>query len=238
MTAEEIKKEINALGNKNRAEILQRYFKTKSGEYGEGDLFLGLTVPEQRKIAKKYKDLPLDQVVELIQSRYHEHRLTGLFILTDQFKNADEPGKATIYNLYLQNTIYVNNWDLVDATAPKIVGEYLLDKPAEREVLYHLAHSENLWERRIAIMATNTFIRHKMFGDAEKISAILVKDSHDLIHKAVGWMLREIGKKDQTREEKFLKEHHHTMPRTMLRNAVEKFGIAKKRWYMKKKDKS
>lgn len=234
MVIEKIKQELASLGNANKAQTLSRYFKTGKGEYAEGDIFLGVSVPEQRKIAKAYVDMPLEETIELLQSTVHEHRLTALFILVAQYEQGGEDEKERIFNAYLAHTDHINNWDLVDLSAPKILGDYLLNKPHEREVLYHLARSKKLWERRIAMLATYTFIKHKMFDDAEKIATILVDDTNDLIHKAVGWMLREMGKKDQKREEKFLTKHHTNMPRTMLRYAIEKFDQTKKQFYMKK----
>ncbi|MFC1598057.1 DNA alkylation repair protein [Patescibacteria group bacterium] len=226
----ELKKEMKALGDSERAKNALWFFKTGKGEYGEGDKFLGITVPLQRKVAKKYRDLPLVEVEKLLQSPIHEHRLTALFILVDQFNKADEAGKARIYKLYLKNTKYINNWDLVDSSAHFIVGGYLLDRP--RDVLYKMARSRDLWKKRIAVLATFMFIREDDFKDALRISEILLQDEHDLIHKAVGWMLREVGNRDQATEEKFLKKHHKKMPRTMLRYAIEKFDEKKRQAYL------
>jgi len=228
-----IKEDLRKLANPSKAKILQRFFKTGKGEYGEGDVFLGVMVPEQRKVAKKYKDLSLGDIQKLLSSKVHEHRLTSLFILIDKYKKAEEAEKKKIFDFYLKNTKNVNNWDLIDLSAPKIVGHYLLDK--ERDILYKLAKSPSLWERRIAILSTAEFIKNNEHKDTLAISKMLLNDVHDLIHKGVGWMLREVGKwVDQEIEEEFLKKHHKKMPRTMLRYAIEKFDEKKKRFYMGK----
>jgi len=212
---------------------LQRFFKTGPGEYGEGDVFLGIKVPVQRQVAKKYKDLSLKDIQVLLNSKIHEHRMVGLFILIDKYKNADDKGKKQIFDLYLKNTNNINNWDLIDLSSPSIVGNYLLDK--KRDILYKLAHSKSLWEKRISILATFEFIANKESKDTLAIAEILLHDKHDLIHKGVGWMLREVGKRvSQAEEEKFLKRHYKIMPRTMLRYAIERFDDKKKKFYMKK----
>ncbi|MFH1307110.1 MAG: DNA alkylation repair protein [Candidatus Micrarchaeota archaeon] len=231
----ELKKELNFLTNKKQAKILQKFFKTGKGEYGEGDKFLGIKVPVQRKVAKKYSGLELAEIGKLLDSEIHEYRLTSLFILIDKFeKGESEEGKKKIFNFYLQNTKGVNNWDLVDLSAPKICGVYLLGKKEERGVLYKLTKSKNLWERRIAILSTYAFIKNNEFEDGIKISEMLLKDKEDLMHKAVGWMLREIGKRNLGEEERFLKKYYKKMPRVMLRYAIEKFSEKKKEFYMKK----
>jgi len=226
----DLKKDLNTLGNPDQVKPLERFFKTGEGEYGEGDKFLGVSVPDQRKIAKRYQDLSLDDVQKLLDSRIHEHRQVALIILTHQYKRSKD--KKKIADLYLKNTKNINNWDLVDISAPKILGDYLLDK--DRSVLYKLAKSKNLWEKRIAILSTYAFIKHAQFDDTLNISEILLNDKHDLIHKAVGWMLREVGKKNQAVEERFLRKHYKKMPRTMLRYAIEKFDEKKRKYYMKK----
>ena len=225
-----LKKELKRLENPEQARILSKFFKTGKGEYGEGDIFLGIKVPEQRKVAKKYTDLPLKDTQTLLNSKIHEHRLTALLILVDKYQKSDN--KTQIVNNYLKNTKKVNNWDLVDLSAPQILGNYLLDK--NKSILHKLAKSKNLWEKRIAIVSTWTFIRNNQFNDTLKISEILLNDKHDLIHKAVGWMLREVGKKNQALEEKFLKKHYKTMPRTMLRYSIERFDEKKRKFYMQK----
>jgi len=189
-------------------------------------------VPEQHKLAKKYIEMNLWDIEKLLLSKYHEHRLTGLLILTKKYKKASEEQKKQIVDFYLANTKSINNWDLVDLTASKILGSHLLNK--DRSILYKLVKSDNLWERRISIIATFEFIRNKQFNDTFKLSKILLNDKHDLMHKAVGWMLREAGKRDQKAEEKFLMKHYKKMPRTMLRYAIEKFDKKKKEFYMKK----
>lgn len=227
-----LKKELVRKANPKQAKLLQRFFKTGKGEYGEGDVFLGIKVPVQREVVKKYKDLSMDEVEKLLRSKIHEHRLVALLILMDKFKKADDAGKKRIFDFYLANTAHINNWDLVDLSCRDIVGEYLLDK--KKDVLCKLACSKDLWERRISIISTAAFIRKGKFDDTLKLAELLLKDKHDLIHKAVGWMLREVGKKDQAAEEKFLKKHYKQMPRTMLRYAIERFDAKKKKFYMKK----
>ncbi len=224
-----LKKELNSLRNKNQAAILQGFFKTGKGQYGEGDIFLGIKVPIQRKVSNNY-DLELDELQELLNSKVHEYRLCALFILIDKYKNSNN--KKIIFDFYLNNSKNINNWDLVDLSAPNIPGNYLLDK--DRSILYGLAKSDNLWGKRISIISTFAFIRNNDFNDCLKISELLLNDKHDLIHKAVGWMLREIGKRNQDTEEEFLKEHYKTMPRTMLRYAIEKFSENKRKFYLRK----
>ena len=224
---ENLRTDLQLLANPEKAKLLQRFFKTGKGEYGEGDIFLGVMVPEQRKVAKKYSHIGLDEIQNLLQSKIHEHRLTAIFILILKYKTK----RKEIVDFYLDNLQAINNWDLVDLSAPKILGDYLSDK--DRNILFQLARSNNLWEKRIAMLATAAFIRNNDFEDALNLSELLLNDSHDLIHKAVGWMLREIGKRDQKVEEKFLRKHYKTMPRTMLRYAIEKFDKDKREFYLK-----
>lgn len=225
--------DFKKLKNPSQAKILSRFFKTGKGEYGEGDIFFGIKVPEQRKLVEKYyKDISLIDVQKLIQSEIHEHRLTGFLILVAKYKKADLKERKTIYQLYLKNSKRVNNWDLVDLSAPNIVGNFLLDQ--DRKILYKLAKSKNLWEKRISILATFEFIRNAEFADILKISEILLNDKHDLIHKAVGWMLRELGKRNQNLEEEFLDRYADKMPRTMLRYAIEKLPESKRKYYLNK----
>jgi len=233
MNLTEIRKEIFKIKNPKQAVILQRFFKTGKGEYGEGDVFYGIKVPIQRTIAKKFNDLSLDDLKDLIHSKIHEERLIAAFILIDQYKKGDEKKKKTVFDFYLRNRKGINNWDLVDLSAPKIVGEHLLNK--EKDLLYKFARSKDLWEKRIAILSTHTFIREHFFEDTLNISEILLNDKHDLIHKAVGWMLREVGNRDMETEEEFLRKHYKTMPRTMLRYAIEKFPEQKRKAYLKGK---
>lgn len=227
----ELDERIKQKANSQKAKDLQRFFKTSKGEYGEGDIFLGIIVPEQRKIAKEFRDINFNKIQELLNSKIHERRMIGLFILIDKFKKSSEQIQYYIFNLYLRKAKEnkINNWDLVDLSSHKIVGKYLLDK--DRNILYELTKG-NLWEKRIAIISCFEFIRNKEFDDALKISEILLNDSHDLIHKAVGWMLREIGKKDVKILEGFLKKHYLKMPRTMLRYAIEKFDEEKRKMYL------
>ncbi|MCP4373157.1 MAG: DNA alkylation repair protein [Deltaproteobacteria bacterium] len=229
----EIQKKLKALGNKEKAKKHQRFFKTGPGEYGEGDVFLGVTVPKLRKFAKEYKAISPNEIKQLLQSPIHEERLLCLFLLIHRYSKGDKPEKKRIYELYLKNTKFINNWDLVDCSAGHIVGAFLFDK--SKKPLYNLADSENLWERRISIISTFYFIRHKQFTDTLKIAKILLFDKQDLIHKAVGWMLREVGKQDIIVEENFLKKYYTNMPRTMLRYAIEKFPEPKRQRYLKGK---
>jgi 3-methyladenine DNA glycosylase AlkD len=229
---DQIRNDLTALKDLEKAKNLSWFFKTGKGQYGEGDVFWGITVPNQHKIAKKYIDLPLSDLQELLNSKIHEHRLTALLILVLKYKKTDKPSKDEIFRFYLKNTNNINNWDLVDLSAPKIVGDYLAN--TDRSILFRLAKSSNLWERRISILATFKFIANNDFKDTLSISEILLHDEHDLIHKAVGWALREIGKRDQETEEKFLKKYYLEMPRTMLRYAIEKFDENKRKNYLAK----
>lgn len=224
--------ELKLLANPVRAQNLQRFFKTGKGDYGEGDLFLGLKVPQIRQIVRKYwKETSLVGTEKLLKNKYHEERLCALLILVEKYKkNPDERGK--IYHLYIKNTKYINNWDLVDLTAGKIVGAYLADKP--KDLIYKFAKSENLWRRRIAILATSYYIGKGESRETIKIAKVLLRDKHDLIHKTVGWMLREVGKRcDEKILTDFIDQHHKTMPRTMLRYAIERLSEDKKRYYMR-----
>ncbi len=227
---EQVKAEFEKLSDPEYAMKLQGFFKTGKGEYGEGDVFIGVRVPDQRRIAKKYRNIPLTDVLELLRSGIHEHRLTALFMLTEQFNKGDEEARRRIVDLYLSNTAYVNNWDLVDSSAHKILGVWLVDK--SRGVLYDLAGSESLWERRISIISTFAFIKCGDLVDALALAGALVDDGHDLIHKASGWVLREVGKRDQSVLEGFLLVHFETMPRTMLRYAIERLPEERRRFYM------
>lgn len=233
MSAAKLRNTLRKLTDPNQAKILSRFFKTGKGEYGEGDEFLGIKVPVSRKIAKQFNDLSLEDIKELLYSRIHEERLISLFILTEQFRKADDKMKRIIYDFYLKNSKQINNWDLVDLSAEKISGAHLFDK--DKQVLFKLAKSKNLWERRIAIMSTFHFIKNGEFDTTLKVSEFLLNDDHDLIHKAVGWMLREIGKRNLAKEEKFLKQHYKSMPRTMLRYAIEKFPEKRRQMYLKGK---
>ena len=231
MTTDEITKRLKKLGSTQQAAISRKFFKTGPGEYGEGDIFIGVRVPVLRKLVKDYVDLPVEEINTLLRSPIHEERLLALLLMVRRAAGGNDALKKSIYELYLENTRFVNNWDLVDTSAEHIVGAYLSDK--SRSVLYRLAEFGDLWERRIAIMSTFHFIKRHDFSDTIKISKMLLLDRHDLIHKAVGWMLREIGKRDLKTEENFLKAHYDKMPRTMLRYAIEKFPESKRQRYLK-----
>ena len=226
------KKELQGAANPEQAKQLQRFFKTGVGQYGEGDIFLGIKVPVQRSIAKKY-DLSLKEISDLLDSGIHEERLCGLFILLNKYKKSDDKEQKQIFNFYLSKAERVNNWDLVDLSAGRIAGDYMFHHKEELKRIYEFAHSKNLWKRRIAIISTSYFIWKENFDDALAISELLLNDSHDLIHKAVGWMLREIGKRDLEREEEFLRAHYKDMPRTMLRYAIERFEEGKRKAYLR-----
>jgi 3-methyladenine DNA glycosylase AlkD len=211
--------------------FVQRYFKTGPGQYGEGDKFLGLNVPDLRKVAREFRALPLAGLRQLLQSKWHEERLLALVILVDQYGGGDEKARAAIYKLYLASTSRISNWDLVDCSAPQIVGGHLEER--SRKPLYRLVKSKSVWERRIAILATYHFIRLGEFDDTFALTESLLGDKHDLIHKAAGWMLREVGKRDRAALEKFLRKHASKMPRTMLRYSIERFPEATRRKYLK-----
>ena len=227
-----LRKDLDLYASPKKAEGLKRFFKTGKGQYGEGDIFLGIQVPDSRKIARKYGGIPLEDVLRLLSSKIHEERLIALLIMVEKYRRADETGKETLYKKYLENTQYINNWDLVDLSADKIVGSYLSDKP--KDVLYSLAVSENLWERRIAVLSTFDFIKKGVCEDILNIAKILLNDPHDLIHKAVGWMLREAGKRcSQEVLEGFLLVNYKLMPRTMLRYAIERLPETLRLQYLK-----
>lgn len=225
-----LRRDIRSLANPGKAKVLQGFFRTGKGQYGEGDVFLGVTVPQSRAISRKYALLSLANVKALLKSKVHEERLVALLILVHRYQQGNDDEKKRIADFYLGNATCVNNWDLVDLSADKILGHWLFGK--DTSVLYRLAESSHLWERRIAIVSTFHFIRNNRFRDTLSISEMLLKDRHDLIHKAVGWMLREVGKRDQRVLEGFLEKHRKTMPRTMLRYAIERFDERKKRIYM------
>ena len=222
--------EIKAHIDPEKARILPRFFKTGKGEYGEGDRFMGVTVPNIRKVAKSNKDVSLDLVEKLLQSEWHEVRMCAVLLLVEKFKKQEE----AVLEIYLRNTERINNWDLVDLSAPQIVGAYLLNK-SDRSLLYLLAKSKSLWERRIAIVSTLTFIRNGQFDDTIAISEMLLEDAHDLIHKATGWMLREMGKRDLALLREFLSKHPGTISRTTLRYAIEKMDPDERKFWMNKR---
>ena len=239
MRVKTIHNDLMLLANKEIAEHSQRFFKTGKGEYGESDIFLGIRVPVLRKLVNKYRGISLEEVSKLLHSKFHEERLLAVLILVHLFKNRsgtlDESGtydgQKQIYNLYLDNIEFINNWDIVDISAGNIVGAYLHQK--DKALLYRLVKSQNLWERRISIISTFHFIRNYDFDDTLKIAEILLNDKEDLIHKAVGWMLREVGKRELEIEEGFLQEHYQEMPRTMLRYAIERITEARRKMYLK-----
>lgn len=230
--AARIRQELETYIDPVKREVLSRFFKTGKGQYGEGDKFLGVTVPNARSVAKMHKDEPFGVLAALLQSPWHECRLCALLVLVERFKKSDEKERKAIYDFYLSQTSRINNWDLVDLSAPGIVGEYLKDK--SREDLYRLAESSLLWDQRIAVMATYTLIKNHDFIDILALSERLLRHEHDLMRKAVGWMLREMGKRDKDLLVQFLEKHCKTMPRTMLRYAIEKFPDEERREFMKR----
>lgn len=226
----QLKADLQKLQNPRYAKILARFFKTGQGEYGQGNKFLGIKTPLLRKTAKKYNALKLSDLQKLLNNKIHEYRSTALIILINKYAQAQENERKQIIDFYLKNTLNINNWDLVDLSAPKILGDWLLK--CNRSILYKLAKSKNLWEKRIAILSTFAFIKNNQFADTLKIIKILLSDQHDLIHKACGWMLREIGKRNQKIEESFLQTHYRLMPKIMLRYALEKFDMEKQKKYI------
>lgn len=231
MTAEKIRSKLEELSDQDAALFAQRFFKTGQGQYGEGDLFRGIRVPVLRKLASSFEETPQQEVLELLHSPYHEDRLVALLLLMQRFSGAEQVGREKIYELYLANTRFINNWDLVDISCPHIVGRFLFERP--RSPLYTLAVSSDLWERRIAIISTFYFIRQGEFDDTLAIAGELLENREDLIHKAAGWMLREVGKRDMAAEERFLLQHYRRMPRTMLRYAIERFPEEKRLLFLR-----
>ena len=228
-----LRKDVELLANPEKAKVLRGFFKTGPGQYGEGDVFLGIVVSASRKIAKKYADIALEEVLTLLKSKIHEERLIALLILIAQFRKGDIQMKEEIFWLYLKHTVFINNWDLVDLSAYKIVGAYL--EKRQKAILYELARSESIWERRISIISTFHFIKEGQYEDTFAVASILLRDREDLIHKAAGWMLREVGKRcSEEAEEVFLRKHLKEMPRTMLRYAIERFSPEKRRQYLQK----
>jgi 3-methyladenine DNA glycosylase AlkD len=230
MLAAQVEIHLRSVGSPEAAALAARYFKTGPGQYGEGDIFLGLRATAMHALAKEYHSLAFDELTVLLQSTVHEHRLLALLILVRRAVRGDQAVKKQAYELYLAHTAYINNWDLVDASAREIVGGYLANR--SRRPLDRLARSRTLWERRISIVATHYFIRQHDFADTIRIAEKLLTDEEDLIHKAVGWMLREVGKKHQPTLESFLRRHGRIMPRTALRYAIERFPEEKRRAYL------
>ncbi|MBN9120259.1 MAG: DNA alkylation repair protein [Planctomycetes bacterium] len=233
MTAEDAHTKLKSLASPEAAKLAARFFKTGPGQYGEGDTFIGINVPTLRTVSREYKTLPLDEVRALLHSPVHEERHLALLILVLQVAKCDGDFRKRAYDLYLGNTRFINNWDLVDCSAPQVVGGFLTAEP--REPLFTLAKSTSLWERRIAIVATQHFIRRGEFAETLAIGELLLGDEEDLIHKATGWMLREVGKKDPPALEGFLDRHATAMPRTMLRYAIEKFPPEERRAYLERR---
>jgi 3-methyladenine DNA glycosylase AlkD len=231
MTLKVLRTELNTLSDPSIAAISKRFFKTGSGQYGEGDIFIGVRVPVLRKLAKQYRSISITSALELLRAPVHEERLLGLFLLIHHYRSGDPDCREVIYNHYLKHSEYINNWDLVDASAEHIVGHFLIEK--DKGPLFLLAQSDALWERRIAILATFCYIKRGRFDETLLISDILLNDGHDLIQKAVGWMLREVGKRDQAAEETFLLPRYRNMPRTMLRYAIEKFPEPIRKSYLR-----
>lgn len=232
MNHEMVLAKIKGYASLKKAAVLERFFKTGPGQYAAGDVFIGIMVPVSRKIAHEFRELSLTECEKLLSSPIHEARLVALVILCDQFKHGNDSGRAAIYNLYLSHTDCINNWDLVDTSAPNIIGTYLLER--SWQPLIKLSHSKSLWERRIAIISTFAHIRANNFEPTLNIAELLLNDSHDLIHKACGWMLREVGKRSDTALKNFLDTHKAHMPRTMLRYAIEKFDTKTREGYLKK----
>ena len=224
-------KSLRELADPGIAQHSQRFFKTAKGQYGEGDLFLGIRVPVLRKQVRKFRGISLDECLLILKSKYHEERLFALFLLVDRFKRGTDSEQKEIYDAYLAHTDFINNWDLVDSSAHLIVGEYLKDR--DKKPLMKLAKSNELWERRISVIATFCFIKNREFSVAIDVSKLLLADEHDLIHKAVGWMLREIGNRDKKVEVDFLRINYAVMPRTMLRYAIEKFPEDERKRYLR-----
>jgi len=231
MVAAEIQKELESLADPGHAVILQRFFKTGPGEYGEGDRFRGIRVPVLRKTARKYRDLPLTEAGRLLQSAFHEDRLLALLILIEHYYRHDDTIRDGIHRFYLDHSGWVNSWDLVDVSAPHLVGHYLMDR--SKDPLTRLAASRVMWERRMAIIATFHFIKQGDYDDTLRVARLLLGDPEDLIHKAVGWMLREVGKREVEAAEAFLQAHYRNMPRTMLRYAIERFPETRRQAYLR-----
>jgi len=233
--ASAIRAELEQEADQDKARHHQRFFKTGPGGYGEGDRFIGVSLPAQRRIAKKHRDTPAGDLAQLLCSEIHEHRSTALLIMVEaaKLKSCSDDRRREFRRLYLDHLDYVNNWDLVDTSAHYVLGPWMLSEPEQRTLLYKFARSENLWHQRIAIMTTFAFIRAGEFEDTFDIADLLLDHPHDLIHKAVGWMLREVGNRDRKAEEQFLKPRYNTMPRTMLRYAIEKFPEDLRQEYLK-----
>lgn len=230
-TVAHIQAELKKLSNPKDAEFLQRFFKTGEGQYGHGDRFRGIRVPASREVVKKHSDASLDTAVALLGSKFHEDRLVAVLLMVKLYEKGDEKLRERVYKAYLAHADRVNNWDLVDSSAPYIVGRHLMER--SRKPLYRLADSKNLWERRIGVLATFYFIKNGQFDDSLAIAEKLLGDREDLMHKAVGWMVREVANRNGETARKFLRRHYSKMPRTMLRYAIEKFPEAERQSYLK-----
>ena len=233
MKASELKKELRKYASAERKKTNEWFFKTGKGEYGEHDRFLGITTPDMRKVAKSFNDIPLSELKKIIQSKYNEERETALIILTGKYKKGDKATQKKVYDFYMQNLKHINNWNLVDVSAPNVVGEYLVEHKSEQKILDTLVKSKSLWERRVSILATWAFIKREDFKWTLKNAKVLLADKHDLTHKAVGWMLREVWKKDAEVCEKFLKDNYKQLPRTTLRYAIERMEESKRKKFLK-----
>lgn len=232
VTAKDVHKELEKYYNTEKRDFYPSFFKTGAGQYGEGDKFLGVVVPDARKVVRKFKNLSFEELNKLLENEYHECRFCALLILVERFKKANESERTLLYEYYLSKTKYINNWDLVDLSCKDIVGEYLVDK--DRSKLYELVRSNLLWDQRISVVSTFAFIKRGDLEDIFRLSEMLLDHKHDLMHKATGWMLREAGKKDELSLKLFLDKFHKQMPRTMLRYAIEKLSAEDRAHYMKK----
>lgn len=232
MKAADVKKKLQGIADAEKAVILGRFFKTGKGEYGEGDIFIGIKVPDQRSVAREFRDLPLPELQKLLSDSIHECRLTALMILVDKYSKSDSQARDEIFNFYLANTLHINNWDLVDLSCEKIVGRHLYTTGSDRKILYGLASHDYLWDQRIAVISTYWFIKNREYDDTLKLCEYFLGHRHDLIHKATGWMLREAGKRDVTVLRSFLDRHAAVMPRTMLRYSIEKLDETERKKYM------
>lgn len=232
-TVQKVVKELKVASSPERAKILQRFFKTGPGEYGEGDVFLGIKVPQIRSVVKKYRGIGSREVRKLLSSKFHEVRMAGVLLLVEDMRKADVNARKNIFETYLKNRNGINNWDLIDLSAPTVVGEYLLSAPKEKIVIKKLSEEKNMWSRRIAILATFAFIREGKFGDTLALAKKYLSDKEDLTHKATGWMLREVGKRDKKTLVRFLDQYASVMPRTMLRYAIEKFSPPEREYFMR-----
>ena len=233
LNSKTLKAELRKYASAERKAMNLRFFKTDKGDYGEGDQFIGVTVPDTRKVGRQFAEMSFTEISKVLSSPIHEERLAALMILVHRYQNSDNSMQEKVYRFYLKNLSFVNNWDLVDLSAGQIIGAHLLEQ--DKSLLYKLAKSKDLWERRVAILASYAFIRNQSYDDTLRLSELLLNDTHDLIHKAVGWMLREVGKRDEKVLEAFLKVHMHKMPRTALRYAIERFPEAKRLRYLKSK---